>query len=172
LRAAIGGPNKQNAARLQLSDCATFSEASARLFEGLQLDAGGEQERIEVDAAVVDPQNEAAEAKNEAEAKNGGATENGSSLDANSQISAAELVVSGKILSDMLSNLNLEDLIRSLAEMSHCDVRLAKSLFVDLFSAIWNQLPERNVSNRTTAAHFFTLSGVMNAPKVGGVFSW
>lgn len=43
---------------------------------------------------------------------------------------------------------NLADLSRQVAEMSHVDQRLASSIFVDLFSSLWSQVPTNEKRQR------------------------
>lgn len=51
------------------------------------------------------------------------------------------------------------DLSKHLAEMSQVDLRLTASIFTDVFSSIWNQLPSRGSSKRKQLMEYFLQSG-------------
>ncbi|KAI6206451.1 hypothetical protein M3Y94_00912100 [Aphelenchoides besseyi] len=140
---ATSTETKPTVARLQLTNCASFSRSGERLFELYEM------------ADLLD----ANESEMQVDEANG-------SLDPKSEISANELVIkSGKILSDLINNTKLEDLARHVIELTHSDVRLTRSCFVEFFSSIWNQMHDASVERRTTIAHFFLVSGILNSTK-------
>ncbi|KAI6180608.1 FAT domain-containing protein [Aphelenchoides besseyi] len=160
IAAANSTETKPTVARLQLTNCALFSRSGERLFELCEMADLLDANELEMQVDAVNRANDSTATTPLTDLETNG------SLDPNSEISANELVIkSGKILSDLINNTKLEDLARHVIELTHSDVRLARSCFVEFFSSIWNQMHDASVERRTTIAHFFLVSGILNSTK-------